>query len=223
MVPDEEVNYETDSDPENSLEFSQVFSFFIKYMTDRHDIIILLFRNKSKQKAHETRSVPSSLSFTSSISPLSKRKHSSRQPTLSFSTKSDHRRVTSRSKSLYFSIQSNLSTGNVAPPNVSVPEYLSLPIHQTPTALIKPISFLPLCPSPQQNRPSILSPSFQFQPVTNKLTESNLYRIGDAGSVSEPSSSSRNTSTSLGGRNPRALGPVSYFKNILNFKSANFS
>ena len=57
MAPDEEVNHESNSDPENSLEFRQIFLFFIKYITDRNDIIILLFRNKNKQKAHETRSV----------------------------------------------------------------------------------------------------------------------------------------------------------------------
>ena len=175
MVSDEEVNQESDSDLENHLEFRQVFSFFIKYMTDRTDIRILLFRNKSKQKAHKTRSVSSSLSSTSSISPPPKTRHRSRQPTLPFSTKSDHRHAIPCSKSPYFSIKSNLSTGNVAPPNVSVPEYLSPLIPQTPTASIKPLSFLPLRLSPQQNRPSILSLSFRFQSVTTKLTESNLH------------------------------------------------
>ena len=125
MVPNEEVNHESNSDPESPLKFWQVFSFFIKYMTDTTDIIILLFRNKSKQKAHETRSVSSSSSSTSSISSLPKARHRSRQPTLPFSTKSDHRRATPRSKSPYFNIQSNLSDRNVSPPNVSVPEYLS--------------------------------------------------------------------------------------------------
>lgn len=192
-------------------------------MTDRTDIIILSFRNKGKEKAHETRSVSSSSSSTSSISPPPKTRHRSRQPTLPFSSKSDHLRATPRSKSPYFSTQSNLSAGNVAPPNVSVPEYPSPPIPRTPAAPIKPLSFLPLRPSPQQNQPSILSPSFQFQPVTTKPTESNLHRTSDAGSASESSSSSRNTSTNLGGRNPRASGPVLYSKNILNFKSANFS
>ena len=104
MISDEEVNHESDSDLENLLEFSQVFSFFIKYMIDRTDIIILSLRNKSKQKAHETCSVSSSSSSTSSISPSPKTRHRSRQPTLLFSTKSDHRRVTPRSKSLYFNI-----------------------------------------------------------------------------------------------------------------------
>ncbi len=70
IVPDEEVNHESDSDPENPLEFRQVFSFFIKYMTDRTDIIILLFGNKSKQKAHKTCSVSLSSFSTSSISLL---------------------------------------------------------------------------------------------------------------------------------------------------------
>ncbi len=125
MVPDEKVNHESNSDPESPLKFWQVFSFFIKYMTDKTDIIILLFRNKSKQKANETRSVYSFSSSTSSISPPSKIKHKSRQPTLHFSTKSDHCRATPRSKSPYFSIQSNLSARNISPPNVSVPEYLS--------------------------------------------------------------------------------------------------
>ncbi len=77
MVPDEEVNHKSDSDPENSLEFRQVFSFFIKYITHKTDTIILLFKNKSKQKAHETRSVCLSLSFASSISPHKKTKHKS--------------------------------------------------------------------------------------------------------------------------------------------------
>ena len=74
MISDENVNHESDSDPENRLEFRLVFLFFIKYMTDRTDILILLFRNKSKQKAHETPSVSLSLSFISSISPFSKDK-----------------------------------------------------------------------------------------------------------------------------------------------------
>ena len=223
MVPDKEVNHKSNSDPENPLEFKLVFSFFIKYMTDRTDIIILFFRNKSKQKAHETRSVSSSSPSTSSISPSPKTRHRSRQPTLLFSTKSDHRCATPRSKSPYFSIQSNLSAGNVSPPNVSIPEYLSPQIPKTLAAPIKPLSFLLLRPSPQQNWPSILSLSFQFQPVTAKLTESNLHRTGDAGSTSELSSSFCNTSTNLGGRNLRASGPVIYSKNILNFKIANFS
>ncbi len=162
MVPNAEVNHESDSDPENSLEFRQVFSFFIKYMTDRTDIIILLFRNKSKQKAHETRSVSLSLSSTSSISPPPKTKHRSWQPTLPFSTKSDHRHTTPCSKSPYFSIKSNLSTGNVAPPNVSVPEYPSPPIPQTLAAPIKPLSFLPLCPLPQQTGPPYYLLLFNF-------------------------------------------------------------
>ena len=113
--------------------------------------------------------------------------------------------------------------GNVAPPNVSVPEYLSPPIPQTLATPIKPLSFLPLCLPPQQNRPFILFLSFQFQPVTTKLTKSNLHRTSDAGSAYESLSSSRNTSTNLGGLNPRASGPVPYSKNILIFKSANFS
>ena len=201
MIPDEELNHESDSDSENPLECRQVFSFFIKYMTDRTDIIILLFRNKSKRKAHETRSVSSSSSSTSSISPPPKTRHRSRKPTLPFSTKSDNRHATFCSKSPYFSIQSNLSAGNVAPPNVSVPECPSPLIPWTPAAPIKPLSFLPLRPSSKQNQPSILSPFFQFQPVKTKLTESNLYRTGDAGSESESSSFSRNTSTNLGGHN----------------------
>ncbi len=162
MIPDEEVNHESDSDPENLLEFRQVFSFFIKYITDITDIIILLFRNKSKQNAHETRSVSLSLSSTSSISPILMTRHRSRQPTLPFFTKSDHRRAIPRSKSPYFSIQSNLSTENEALQNVSVSKSPSAPIPRTLVASIKPLSFLPLCSSPQQNRPSILSPSFQF-------------------------------------------------------------
>ena len=94
-------------------------------MTDRTDIRILLFRNKSKKKGNETHSVSLSLSSTSSISPPPKTRHRSRQPTLPFSTKSDHRRATPRSKLPYFSLQSNLFAGNLAPPNVSVPEYPS--------------------------------------------------------------------------------------------------
>ncbi len=82
IVPDEEVNHESDSDLENSLEFGQVFSFFIKYMTHTTDIIILLFRNKSKQKAHKTRSVSSFSSSTSSISLPPKTRQRSRQPNL---------------------------------------------------------------------------------------------------------------------------------------------
>ncbi len=116
-----------------------------------------------------------------------------------------------------------MSDGNVAPPDVSVPEYLSPPIPQTLAAPIKQLSFLPLRPSSQKNQPSILSLSFQFQPVTTKLTESNLHRTGDACSTSESSLSSSNTSTNQGGRNPKASRPVPYSKNILNFKSANFS
>ena len=196
IVPDEELNHKSDSDLEDLLEFRQVFSFFIKYMTDRTDIIILLFRNKSKQKAHKTRSVFSFLSSTSSISPPPKTRHRNRQPTLTFSTQSDHHRAT-RSKSPYFSIQSNLSTGNVAFPNVSVSEYPSPPIPWTPAAPIKPLFFLPLRSSLQQNRLSILSLSFQFQPDTTKLTGSSLLRTREAGSVFESSSSSCNTSTNL--------------------------
>ncbi len=86
MVPDEEVNHESDSDPENSLECRQVFSFFIKYMTDRTDIIILLFRDKMRQKANESRSVSLSSSSTSSKSPPPKIRHRSWKPTLPFST-----------------------------------------------------------------------------------------------------------------------------------------
>ncbi len=149
IVADEEVNHESDSDPENPLEFRQVFSFFIKYMTDRTDTIILLFRIKSKQKEHKTCSVSSSLSSSSSISPPPKTRNRSWQPTLLFSIKSDHCRATFRSKSPYFSIQSNLSDGYMAPLNVSVPEYLSPQIPQTLAAPIKPLSFLPLCPPPQ--------------------------------------------------------------------------
>ena len=86
MIRDEEVNHKRDSDLENHLELRQVFSFFIKYMTYKTDIIILLFRNKSKQKAHKTLSVSSSSYSTSSISPSPKTRHRSRQPTLPFST-----------------------------------------------------------------------------------------------------------------------------------------
>ena len=86
-----------------------------------------------------------------------------------------------------------MSAGNVNPLNVSVPEYLSPSIPRTPAAPIKPLSFLPLRRSSQQNWPSILSPFFHFQLAKIKLTESNLYRTGDAGSASESSSFSRNT------------------------------
>ena len=104
MVPDEEVNHESDSDLEHRLEFRQVFSFFIKYITDRADIITLLFRKRSKQKAYETLSVSLSPTSTSSISPPPNTRHGSRQPTLPFSTKSDHHRATPCSKLLCLSI-----------------------------------------------------------------------------------------------------------------------
>ncbi len=79
-----------------------------------------------------------------------------------FFNKLDHRRATPCSKSPYFSIKSNMSAGNVNPLNVSVPEYLSPSIPRTPAVLIKPLSFLPLRRSSQQNWPSILSPFFTF-------------------------------------------------------------
>lgn len=118
-------------------------------MINRIDIIIFSFRNKGKQKEHETRSVSFSLSFTSLISPPPKTRHRSRQPTLPFFSKSDHYCATPRSKSPYFGTQSNLSTGNLAPPNLSVLEYLLPSIPWTPAAPIKPFSFLPLRPPPQ--------------------------------------------------------------------------
>ncbi len=223
MVLDEQGNHESNSNSENLLKFRPVFSFFIKYMMDRTDIIISLIGNRRKQMPNETSSVSSSLFSTSSISPSPKARHKTRQPTLLFSTKSDNSHAPPCSKSPYFSIQSNLSAGNVAPPNVSVPEYPSPLIPWTRAALIKQLSFLSLRASPNQNWPSILSFSFPFHPITTKLTKSNLHWTGYADCAFESLSSSCNTSTNLSGLNPRVPGPVLFSKNILNFKSTNFS
>lgn len=101
MVHDEEVNIQSDSNLENSLKFRQVFLFFIKYVTDRTDIIILSYRNKGKQKAHKTRNVFLTLSSPSLISPLPKTRQRNQPLTLHFSSKSDLCRATPRSKSPY--------------------------------------------------------------------------------------------------------------------------
>ena len=115
IVPDEEINHESDSGLENSLEFRLVFSFFIKYMMDVSDIIYSLLRNKNKQKAYETCCVSLSLSFTLSITPLPNTRHRSWQPNLPFFIKLNHYRATLCSKLSYFHIQFNFSAGNVAP------------------------------------------------------------------------------------------------------------
>lgn len=148
----------------------------------------LYFRNKGNKRPSETHSISLSSSSTSSTTPLPlAAKARNRQPAfIPSGSKADHQHAIPRPKSPYFNRQSNLSAGA----QNSAPQYPSPPILRTPAAPIQPHSFLPHRPSPQHNRSSVLSPSFEFQPIMTRPTDSNRHKTDNAGNASTSSSSS---------------------------------
>lgn len=161
----------------------------------------LYSRIKSNKRPSETCSISLFLSSPLSTTPLflAANPKNRRPAFIPSGAKADHRDVISHPKSPYFNRQSNLSAGA----ENSAPQYPSSPILRTSAAPIHPHLFLSHCPSPQHNQFFVPSPSFEFQPITTRPTDSYLYKTDNTGNAFASSSSSDLSST-LDEQNSRA-------------------